>query len=747
MAAKLTFEAKMQGMEQVLDLLKRAEERMNDFGRVGSYAIEGVDRRLKEFESSLETINKSQNGLGGLFTKFDEANRKSGEFLGKSYRGIIDGMKQEVKAFETEADRVVNKIKESESALESFKSRRNAMSEADYQKGEASHTRELESLKGQHAAVISSKSQLERELFFKQPVNQGVHDFASKFGLGQWATVGGAMQLGGMMMGAPMIAGQAMNAVGSFGVQQFYTRQADAFLADARMSRSAAAQAMQGNITTSMVHRFGGGIEDAGMDSWSMRAKNMGQYLMENPFVRAGAGIGSIAMGGPIGWGVGAGLLYSSLNAPNRSYQEISAQNRSALRGRDKEMYENLYDPAGQGLKREGNELEGYQRTYGISGAHNLEMQYAYRGVSADRANPFLNQMQSLGMRPTNFGFPDQVNAVKEMYRASMSDPVRMAVLRGVALNGGTLSGGIQNAMGAFAGAGLTSAGDIAARGSMGEYMASVASTRGAGANDMGNVGAPIAAAISANAPGFNKVEGVGQGIANTQAFDRLSQGGSSAMSTIMIQKFREIGVTNPVTIDQFIGMDVKLPSTQAAIAKYTGKTVAEVRKALIGDVGQAYAGFAQSVLGKAEMDRVNAATGGDTLTYRTSGLKAFDNTTKGGATFSQSVDRMATGVEMDPSKVTTGAQSLNDKQDNATAAISATIDATMREILAGTGKEVTREITKSILDGFLQTAKEVQKTGDKFLQQREDNGAAPPAAKAPFEGTKKQSMSKGQQG
>ncbi len=753
MAAKLTFEAKMQGMEQVLDLLKRAEERMNDFGRVGSYSIEGVDRRLKEFEQSLEMIGKSQSGLGGVFTKFDQMNRQSSEFLGKSYRGIIDAMKQEVKTFEQEADKVMNKVKETESALETFKSRRNAMSEQDFQQGVARHQTEINTLRGQQASIMSEKTQLQRQVMMAQPVNEGLHNVASRFGLGQYATVGGAA---GLLAAAAAGVPLAMRTAGDLGVQFGYTRDMDSFIAQARLRRGAASEAMAGDPTTFMLQSGAlGNPEEKVMQSLSMRAKVAGSTMMDNALVRAGviglAGAGGFLLGGPAGallaGGTAYGMIGSPLAAGNRTGAQIEAEERAKIRGRLSEMYGNIFKPGAAMLERESSELTGYQRMYGIDGAHNLSMQFAANGVSADRANPFLQMMLAQGLRPTNYGFGDQASAIRMMNRASMDPLVQQQIIRQAAISGGTISGNTMSVMGLSNMAGLNAAGDIAGRGMLNNYVAGMMSDYGAG-QTMSMVGAPIAAQIAGNAPGFNKVEGVQQGIMNFQAQENLINGGSSALDMMIISKFRQLGVTNPVAISMFMKMGLRNKNTYEAIAKYVGggMTAAKVA-AVLSETAGSYKNMFEAVLGRDEMKRFNDATGGDAITLLTTGRRAFNNTQAGAEGFIGGLEKSFTTAEGDGTKVNVGAQSFGDLKDKAIAERDTQTDAALREILAGTGQKVTDALTEAIIAGFIKTGEEVRAAGQKLMEQRESNGAAPSGGtKAPFNGTKQQ-RSRGQEG
>lgn len=737
MAAKLTFEAKMSGMEQVLDLLKRAEDQMTNFGRTGSYSIEGVGSRLKEFQQSLETITKSGQGIGGLFKSFDELNRRSNEFLGKSYRGLIDGMKMEVKGFEQEADKVLAKIRDVETHMESMRSRKNAMSEKDYQEGMARHTRELDQLKTQGVAIATEKAQLQREIFFGQPVNQGVHDFASRFGMGQHATVGGALRLGMNAFALPATAGAIMHGAGSIGLQYGYTREADEFLATARLNRSAASAAMSGDPTAILLQRMGAGIEAQGGDSVWAKSKAYGQALLDNSVVRgAGAGVGTfLGLTGstfglatiPAIWaGIAAGGTAAATGG-NRTYAQFLAEGRGELRNRDLEMYGILGKGAGDQLMRESTELAAMQRIYGMEGTHNLSMTLASQGLSADRANPMINMMLAQGMLPGNYLANADMSGANSLFnRMSLSENVQRSIMRSTALGGGTLSDATLRSMGVFGHAGLTGVQDTAARSALGDYAANLSGARGFGSTDLGVAGSAVAANVSMNAASFNKVEGVQQGIANYESQTKLLEGGSSAMDTIMISKLRMLGVTNAAAIAAFIKLDPRLPTTQERIAAYTGKSRKEVAEAITGAF-QSYNNMYETVLGKDQIDKFKQTTGIDMQTLFQSGVKAGENTAGGGATFAQGLVASGAGNVGSGQGVGMGLETMADKQNAAQAANAADLDAKMREILAGTGKTVTDEITRAVIRGFEMTNEEVRKAGDKLIQSGQNRSDTDP--------------------
>jgi hypothetical protein len=748
MAAKLTFEAKMQGMDQVLEMLKRAESQMNDLGRVGSYAMEGVSNRMKEFTMSLETITKSQAGMGGLFRSFDELNKKANDFLGKSYKGIVDGMKAEVKAFEGEVDKIKNKVTEAERELENFKSRRGTMDEREYQAGISSRQTEAATATAQAVAMRNQQYEMQRQVFMQQQI-PGIGGAMNAMGLGQYNTVGQLLNKGIPYAAmAPLAIGEAMQGIGNAGLQYGYTREVDAYLAQARLRRSAAAMGQQGDITLGMLQETGAGVEKKAMDSAWTKAKLTGTYLLDNPLIRALAGAGGGFLAGsevPIIGNIAgaiAGGIYGFTSAKNRSYSQIQAEQQGELRQRDIELYGILGKGAGDNFTRESQDLDMGQRMFGMASVHQAVGNLAGQGISMDRGNPLLQMLISNGMNPNAIS-PDALGAFgRAMPRFGVSDAATAQLVRSAAIGNGSLGAAQYGIMSNFASAGLTGADTMPARAALGDYVSSMMATHGAG-QDFGTVGAGVSAAIGANQGGFNKTEGVQQGIMNSQRADTLINSGTSGLDMVLVSKLRSIGVTNAVAIDSFIKMGVDNPRTQQAIANYIGKDVGVVKKAL-ADSATSYTNMMTAVLGKAEVDKFNKATGGDQITLLQSGRRAFENTTgpegQKGATFAESLAAQlgGTGSGASINDVQAGAATRADIKDTAQAAQQRQIDESLKTVLEGTGKTVTDALTGAIVRGFQQMADEVKSAGDRI---GEDKAAS---SKKPFTGVKIDTFSRG---
>jgi hypothetical protein len=739
MAAKLTFEAKMQGMEQVLEMLKQAESRMNDLGRVGAYSMDGVSNRFKELQTSLETIGKSQTGIGGIFKSFDDLNKKSNEFLGKSYKSIIDAARHEVRQFEGEVDKIKNKVTEAERDLERLRSRRSTMSEQDFQREESSHVRSVAAAHAQQVAAVQQRDEMQREIFQRQQI-PGVGGALNAMGLGQYNTMGSLMRGIPTAMMAPEYIAKTMEGVGNLGLQYGYTREVDAYLAQARLRRAAATQAMSGDPTTFLLQDLGAGVEKQAMDSAWTKTKMAGSYLSDNPFVRMLAGAGA---GGRVGFAVGTmvpgignvlgavlgavgGGIYGLTSAGNRSYSQIEAEQRSELRGKDSELYGILTKAAGENFMRESRDLDASQRMYGIESVHNAVMGSARLGQSMDRANPVISMLSAQGLDANNYMANGDIGSyITGNTRFGFGQGAQQAMIRSTALNGGTLSDQQMNMLDVYAGAGLTGRNTIGARSTFGEYAAGLASQRGAG-QDITTVGQGVAAAIGTNSTSFNPVEGVQQGIANFEQQGKMIQQGGSAMDMILVSKLRTLGVTNAVTIDAFIKMDVRNPKTVDAIAKYTGKSPDEVRAAL-GEVAKTYSSMFGAVIGKGEAERFNKATGGDLATLLTTGVKAFDNTTAGGGKFMDSLQASLGGKGRgDGGKVEVGFETMADKENAARATQQVTVDDQLKKALGDTGKTVTDAITAAVVKGFLDVADEVKRAGDRIVSDQHAATATP---------------------
>ena len=738
MAAKLTFESKMEGMEKVLDLLRAAEERMNATGRTGSTAFENVDRRLKDFTTSLEHITKAQSGMGGLFKSFDELSKRSNDFLGKSYKGVLDALKYEVKAFESETDKILTKIKTAEKELDSFRSKRSTMSEKEYQEGLSSRQREISMDQARAVAYRNQQFEIEQQVKMASPINNRLYDFASSMGMGQYTTWGAAYKYGPYVAGSaltlPRIGAEILQQSGAAQVRQDFTKSMDAYLAQRRLVLDPAMEARQGHVTTSLLRSMGIGIEQNAPGTLGYKALETGQVLMDSPWVQAGAAAGTTLAGGallaaatglPTGGmsiaallgatGVAGITAFQRARAQQRDREQIRAENLLGYRTKDREAYGLLIDKSGDYLMRENAELEMGQRAYGVEGTHNLVTWLASQGQSMDRANPLLNMMYQQGMNPNGGAANGSIAGfIARSNRFGFSEAMQRAMLRSSALNRTGILSEQDAFLGVAAGAGLTGRADIQARTNLGSMVTSMLAERGAG-QDMGTVGAPLSAAIGTNAAGFNKVEGVNQGAMNFEAQTRLIQGGSTGLDMILVSKLRQLGVTNAVAIDTLIKMDLRNRRNQQAIANYTGQSLETVQKTL-GEGADTYKGMFESVLGKDQMDRLNKATGGDVTTLYTSGLKAFDNTTAGGGRFLDTLKASLEGRgQGNPSTVEMGFETGRDKANFGEAANQIAVDEEMRRMLESTGKTVTEAISQAVVKGFLDVAEEVRKAGDRI--------------------------------
>ena len=690
---------------------------------------------MKEFVSSLETITKSQAGMGGLFKSMDELNKKGNEFLGKSYKGVVDGMKAEVKAFEGEVDKIKNKVVEAERELENFKQRRGTMDEKEYQAGLVSRQTEAANVTSRAVAMRNEENEMKRQVFMSQQI-PGVGGAMNAMGMGQYNTVGNLIKGLPYAAMAPLGVAELMQGIGNAGLQYGYTRETDAYLAQARLRRSAASMGQQGDITLGMLQETGAGVEKKAMDSAWTKAKLEGTYLLDNPIIRALAGAGGGFLAGsavPIIGNIGgaiAGGIAGFTSARNRSYSQIEAEQRGELRQRDVELYGILGKGAGDNFTRESQDLDMGQRMFGMASVHQAVGNLAGQGISMDRGNPLLQMMIANGMNPNSIS-PDALGAFgRAAPRFGFTDAATSQMIRSSAIGGGSLGAAQYGLMSNFASAGLTGADTMPARGVLGDYVAGLAANRGAG-QDMGTVGAGVSAAIGANSGGFNKVEGVQQGIMNSQRADTLISSGTSGLDMVLVSKLRSIGVTNAVAIDSFIKMGIDNPKTQQAIANYIGKDIGVVKKAL-ADSADSYSNMMTSVLGKEEVARFNKATGGDQITLLQSGQRAFDNTTAGAATFSEALKaKLGGGPGASINDVQAGAPTRADVKDQAQASQQRQIDESLKTVLEGTGKTVTDALTGAIVKGFQQMADEVKGAGSRII---DDKAAQKPA---PFSGTK----------
>jgi hypothetical protein len=265
MAAKLTFEASMQGMEKVLDLLKQAEQRMNDAGRIGTYSFDNVDKKIKDLTSSLDVINKSQAGMGGLFKSFDEVSKKSNEFLSKGHKGLIDAMKADVKAFEGETDKILNKIKEAERELNNFKSRKAAMSEQDYQQGVSNRQRDINQQTAEMVSVHQTKRSMEQEIYNREIVGGAFGQRMTEWtGTPFTRAVRGKMIAGGITQAAAAVPAllDIEQKIYEADYHQKYGQSASQFIAKQSLAIRTGQEAMNFDPNSTFLSIYGGGYEN-----------------------------------------------------------------------------------------------------------------------------------------------------------------------------------------------------------------------------------------------------------------------------------------------------------------------------------------------------------------------------------------------------------------------------------------------------------------------------------------------------
>jgi len=781
MAAKLTFEAKMQGMDQVLDMLKQAETRMNDFGRTGAYSLEGVDRRFKELTMSLETITKSQKGLGGLMSSFDEMGRKANDFMGKSYKGILDGMKHEVKGMQAEIDATIGKIKDTERQLENLSTKRAHMGEDEYQKQTGSLNTEKNKMMGEYVAKQYQMNEMAAQVRMATPV-PGLSQGANLLGLGQLGTIGGLMQWGPGALSAgfraPLALSQMQEAYGGAGVRQEYTKEMDGYLATRRLRLSAAQEAQQGQVTVSMLKSLGLGEENTIPGTAAYQNKEAGQYRAQQKETQGlagvgtgiGVGIGTMVMAGMMGgatagaalmnpWTLAAGAVagagygayrYYQAGSQEKSREEIHAENIGQFRSRDKEAYGILLDKVGELLMLEGRNLELNQRMWGMSTQHAASAAAHAAGVSPERDMITQQIMANQGLNPLSMsGINTWTN---NNYRLGFSQQAQIAMTRSVALGNGNLLGAQTGAGSAAMRAGLGGAENIGQRSSMNDFGASIAATRGGSAADLGNVLAPVSGAIGANQPGMNRTEATAIGMEATQAGNNLFGGGqSSGFDMILEGKLRQLGVENIVMIKAFQKMGVQNPNTQQVIANYinnkrgTKLTAKDVAKAISGAGGQ-FQELNDFVLGKQNVTDMKAAGGGDLTTRFQLGNKAGDDTAMAegqrGATLGESLSAQASNNEV-AGQPAASRQNMSDIQAAGEAQKATAAEGSMDDLLAKTGQTVTDAMVKAINGGFSEAAKAVREVGAKLSTEAAAKVSHPAT---PYNGTK-QKMSRGQQG
>jgi hypothetical protein len=338
---------------------------------------------------------------------------------------------------------------------------------------------------------------------------------------------------------------------------------------------------------------------------------------------------------------------------------------------------------------------------------------------------------------------PGVDNWTRNNYSYGFSQSFQASMARNVALNGGSL-GSQQGRFNQFrVNAGLGSAENLGAASTMFDFQSQQQNARsGAFAQEAGGA---VAAAVGANAPGFNKVEGVQQGIGLTNRSDELLKGGaSSGMDMIMQGKFRQLGIENIVMIKTFTDMGLTNKATWAVISRYVNNKNpnAKMTPERVGQVlGQGAAQFVEMnefVLGKQNAADLKKAGGGDLVTRMQAGTKAGDATSVGGATIAQAFEADFSQAAK-PGTAAPSKENMADTQAAGTAKLATTAEQGFEGLLEKTGEKVTDAMVKAINGGFEQAARAVRDVGDKL---RTEQAKPAPAVEAPkpFGGTKETS-------
>jgi hypothetical protein len=350
----------------------------------------------------------------------------------------------------------------------------------------------------------------------------------------------------------------------------------------------------------------------------------------------------------------------------------------------------------------------------------------------------FQAHAERYGINPSSYNLA----VINDMATYGVGDKMQGQMVRTMAEMGtSNVHGMMQDRMNRYVNAGLQGPEGIAARPAYNEAAAGTIEKRGGRAADVADAG--LALSIGASTPGFNKTAAVEQGTANYETSQNLLNGGSSGLDTIMISKLRSLGVTNAVDIAMFMKLGLDNPTTQQYIAKYTGKTVEVVRKALVGGV-DSYGSMIDSVVGKGS--RFNKATGGDRNSLMLGGVKQFDLTVKNskgehGATVQQSMHaQFAPGAGKGPEQVVTpGATTGKDVENAGQAGTQVATDTTMQGMLTTTGKSVTDAMVAAIQKGWAVGADEIRKAGVELSKGATKNHVNPQSGQQSFGGTKGQ--------
>ena len=716
MAARLTFESKLEGIDKVIEYLNKAEQKINDVGSAGGKAFESMDKKSKEFEATMKHLSSSQSSIAGVIKQFDQINSRANDTLNKSYKGATQSYQDEVQKFRTYVEGIGSTIDKIQFKIDELRRNRDRYSEEDFHKREDSLQRRMSTAQGYQASGAVDIANAEMGL------NTAKYD---KF----VNSTGYRMTMAGL--GLPMAAGQLAASGGRFGFYNMYERANDGFVAQRDFAMQASKSAQQGDITLAYLRKNGLALSDTADQSSLFSMQNAGQYVTDSWWARgmagaaagfAGGGYAGAALGGTFGAGVGAipgaaigsalgglgGFAFGALSAKNRSYDEIQANNKMQLDEKSKKLYGELLEPAGKKFLAQAEATDYQERALGIQRSFEINQATMRDGVTLDMASGYQRAASKYG----NVHNLD-TTSIKFLRGAGVnSEAVNEIMGRSQAAgNAYGMRRSLEDTLGL---SGLTSASSIPARGMVADYISQSVGNQAEGRTNFLTAGAGVANIVSA-------IGGGTEGAAASLNIASTASAGGGLIQEAQYQGLYSLIGFDPAMARTFFKMGLSDIKTQEMIVRYArskGKVVTLKQvQAVLGTAGAnaasaitAATGFDEQSEGFLKREGISAST-----LMMTDNLKTAQASTD---QFGTQVQRLMSGdTSKVPADIALGT-TTGDIKAGEEAKADVKLFEDLKKAMEATSsdfKNISTEITSIIAAGYQSTATKLTETANKL--------------------------------
>jgi hypothetical protein len=739
MAAKLSFEARMDGLEKVLETLKKAEDQLTSVSQAGAQANYVMDRQVKDFSQQMEYLAKTKSSVGGLFKQFTQQTQEASKILSSSHDVILKQFKAEISDYETNIKKLKDSIKDAKSELDSFRNRKNEMRQEDFISGEKMRVQTLNRREVEYAESVAQFNRAKQEAYMASPVFPGMQPMLDRMGIGHMGTYGflTSAQGIGMMAGAVaapfqgvLMASRGIADYSSARVHDNFMKQYGAVAAEQRV-RSMYEGATTGNITQSFLNNAGIGADQIMASEEQQRALTFQHFLQSKTGQgMAGASMGAGVVGGLAGVAAAAGVTislpvilplllgaaalgggYKYFTAKEKSMEQMQAEKKAELMAATNEVFAPFLDRAGQQFMQEATLTNTAQRSFGIDLTRKNTAALMAEGIgSLEELAPMIELMAARGqtLPGARFGvFGNRFGANSDLARREMA---RQAA----AVGGDAVMGDMKSL---FATAGFLDPNSFASRGVLSDFASAQLGNRSSGATTFADAGAFAASAAGTFAGRFDSFESAQLGVQASQLIQSQNENAGSLQGTMMRSALASLGIVDPRIQEVAIRQGLNDPRTRANIARATGRSIEEVNKILDSAVGVVNAAVNATFTG-ASMQQAREL-GVDMAAFGASGgdmrfSESVARTEKGFAGLREGFVSAAPGGE---SSLVLETESMTDKLSAEQAKIANDINKTLQTVSEKLGTDVTQSLVNAVVTGFRNMSDSVIAAGNQAIQ------------------------------